>query len=272
MHSTLALSSLLLAASSVHAYPQVVSVASAAVASSSVAPSATPSASSVSSLGGSRDQSVTVILQNQASELGSQTTFKNVNGPKEKAPVGSSGPFETIEISLGADVANVGLRCSALDMNGDPIIAIRNANTDTTFSDQDKGPWTFIAPTEVSAVVCDPTFTAVAAGSYDVIVTLQDQATELGTQTTLKGVVRDVQMPVGSTGPFSTVEISAGPLVDPLLRCKLKNVHNRAIVATRGENIDTTFSDQDKGPWTFNKPQNVAHIICDPAFVAAPQQ
>jgi len=276
MYTTIAFSSLLIAASSVYAYPQApqpalsdivhTTVPVAAATTATVAAATTTAAA----LGGSTDTSVTVILENQAIELGSQTTFKSVNSKKTKAPVGSSGPFETIEINVGAD-ANPALRCQALDSNGTPLIATRGANTDTTFSDADKGAWTFITPSTVSAIVCDPSFVAVAPGSYDVTVILQDQATETGSQTILSGVVRDVDVPVGSSGPFSTVEISVGPLVNPALRCKVKNARGRAIVATRGENIDTTFSDADKGAWTFQKSQSVSKIICDPIFVAAPQ-
>lgn len=77
--------------------------------------------------------------------------------------------------------------------------------------------------------------------------------------------------PVGSSGPFDTVEVTVGALLDPAIRCKLKNLRGRQIVATRGENIDVTFSDADKGPWDFEKEQKVGTIICDPAFVARPQ-
>lgn len=279
MHSTIAFSTLLVAASSVLALPQGFSSApvasasaSASFSASSVSASASASASSVASFSGYGDNSVTVILQNQAIELGSQTTFKNADKKQTKSPVGSTGPFETIEINLGADVANTALRCAALDMNGNPLIARRGANTDTTFSDADKGAWTFLEPVEVHSIVCDPAFVAVAAGSYDVRVTLADSAEDLATQTALSGVVRDVQVPVGSSGPFDSVTIDVGPLVDPALRCKVKNVHGRAIVATRGENIDTTFSDADKGAWTFNKRSSVSVIVCDAKFVAAPQQ
>jgi len=152
-----------------------------------------------------------------------------------------------------------------------PLIATRGENTDTTFSDADKGAWTFITPSEVSSIVCDPTFVAVAPGSYDVTITLADDAVELATQTTLSGVARDVEAPIGSSGPFTSITVAVGPLVNPELRCKLKNLHDRAIVATRGENIDTTFSDADKGAWTFQKAQSVGKIICDPKFIAAPQ-
>jgi hypothetical protein len=83
---------------------------------------------------------VTVILQSQSSETGSQTTFRSVNSRKEKAPVGSTGPFETIEIDVGP-LADQELRCQALDAYGNALIATRGANIDTSFSDADKGPW-----------------------------------------------------------------------------------------------------------------------------------
>ena len=83
---------------------------------------------------------------------------------------------------------------------------------------------------------------------------------------------REELPPTGSNGPFTSVEINVGALVDPELRCQLINQRGKKIVATRGDNVDTTFSDADKGPWYFNRPgQKVRNVVCDPAFVADPQ-
>lgn len=218
---------------------------------------------------GYQDTSVTVILQDQATELGSQTTFKSVNSAKTKAPVGSSGQFSTIEISVGKD-ANAALRCQALGEDGLPIAATRGTNFDITFSDSDKGEWLFDEPTIVSAIVCDPAF---VGNGFDVTVILSNDAQELATQTLFDNFVsRAVLPPTASSGPFTTVEIRVGPNAKQDLRCRLLDIHGRKIVAIRGENVDTTFSDADKGAWTFQRPQAmVGKIICDPAFVAAPQ-
>lgn len=108
MHSALSIASLLLAASGAFALPQT-STNTTRVASAAA------------------DKEVRVILQNQAIELGSQTVFKNVDVRKHKRPVGSSGPFETIEIDVGAD-AQQDLRCQVLDPEGKPIIATRGEN------------------------------------------------------------------------------------------------------------------------------------------------
>lgn len=110
MHSALSVASLLLAASGAFAYPQ-----------------ASNSTSSVSTSSYTADTEVRVILSSQSTETGSQTSFKKVDVRKNKAPVGSSGPFETIEINVGAD-AQQDLRCQALGLDGKPLIATRGEN------------------------------------------------------------------------------------------------------------------------------------------------
>ena len=275
MHSALSIASIVLAATGALALPQATS---------------NSTASTSSSLSSGADTEVRVILQSQSTETGSQTVFKNVDVRKHKSPVGSSGPFETIEISVGAD-AQQDLRCQALDLEGKPLIATRGANTvslersdarimtvadhslqDITFSDADKGEWTFKQPSEVSRIICDPEFVAAPAGAFQVRVILSDQSSELGTQTVFDTVEERVELPpTASTGPFDTVEIALGELVDPTLRCALLNGRGREIVATRGENTDVTFADGDNGPWSFDRKRFVSKIICDADFVAAPQ-
>ena len=67
----------------------------------------------------------------------------------------TKGPFETIEINVGA-AAQQDLRCQALDLDGKPIVATRGANVDITFSDADKGAWTFRdGAVEVSRIICE---------------------------------------------------------------------------------------------------------------------
>lgn len=255
MHSALSIASLLLAASGTLAYPQA------------VPSNATASTASVQGA----DTEVRVILQSQSTETGSQTAFKNVDVRKHKKPVGSSGPFETIEISVGAD-AQQDLRCQALGMDGKPLIATRGANIDITFSDADGGPWDFAEASEVSKIICDPAFKKLTPQDFQVNVTLSNGRQNSYTTTFGPVVERVESPPTGSEGPFDTVEISVGSQVDPALRCALENRHGRPIVAKRGENVDTTFSDADKGPWSFRRSHRVSNVICDPEFVAAPQE
>ena len=135
---------------------------------------------------------------------------------------------------------------------------------DITFSDADKGAWTFLnGASEVSRIVCDPESKAVTPDAFQVRVILSDQASELGTQTVFDSVVERVESPpTGSQGSYDTVEIAVGSLVDPALRCQLINGRGKPVVAVRGENVDTTFSDADKGPWTFRRDQKVRKVVC----------
>lgn len=253
MHSTLSIASLLLAASGALAYPQQ---------TTNLTASSAPA-----------DSEVRVVLQSQATETGSQTVFKSVDSRKHKKPVGSSGPFETINIIVGAD-ANQDLRCQALDMDGIPLIATRGENTDITFSDggPDKNEWTFVTPSEVSRIVCDPAFIQATPEDFEIRVTLATD--DLATQTVFEAFEgRAESAPTGSAGPYDSVEISVGKLLNPELRCKVIDARGRKIIATRGENVDTSFSDAGKGPWSFEQDRlrKVSKIVCDETFVAQPQ-
>ncbi|KAK3703220.1 hypothetical protein LTR37_014560 [Vermiconidia calcicola] len=210
------------------------------------------------------DNEVRVTLQSQSTETGSQTSFDDVSMRKSMAPVGSSGPFETIKIAVGANVAKQDLRCQALDTAGAPLIAVRGNNTDITFSDDEKS---CLTASEVSRIICDPSFEQIGADAFQVRVVLA--TSDLGTQTVFNDATkRSSSRQVGSSGPFEIVEIVVGALVDPELRCQLRDQNNEAIIATHGENRDTTFSDADKGEWTFEQESRVSRIVCDPAFVA----
>ncbi|KAL5330504.1 hypothetical protein ACEPPN_000021 [Leptodophora sp. 'Broadleaf-Isolate-01'] len=240
---------------------------------------------------GNSDNSITVILQNQNLEIGSQTQF--AQGQRQaKSPVGSSGPFTTVELSLGLDVKQKDLRCQVLDKSNNPIVVVRGQNVDITFSDGDKGEWTFKnGATEVSKIICDPAFKQGIASTIDnsqdgpaagqtedenkdtdIRVTLTDG--NLATQTAFNeaGLKREIQKPVGSSGPFNSVELSVGADVQKQdLRCQILDNNGQPITVKRGQNIDTTFADGNGGPWTFLKPASseVSKIICDPAFVKA---
>ena len=99
------------------------------------------------------------MLSNQATETGSQTVFPDVSGGRQhKPPVGTTGPFETVEIVVGALVEKQDIRCQLINKHGKAIVATRGANTDITFSDANKGDWTFRHESSVSKIICDPAF------------------------------------------------------------------------------------------------------------------
>jgi len=212
------------------------------------------------------DTSIRVILQNQATEAGTQNIFSQ-DQRQEKTP-SQSGPFETVEL-VGKDVKNQEFRCQIQDSAGKPIVIVRGANTDITFSDADKGQWKLRTPTKVSKVVCDPTFQKGATDAAEIRVVLSNQATETGSQTVLLDGKRSEAGPVGSSGPFQTVELRLGNLVaNQAERCQILDKDGKPIIVLRGANRDITFSDADKGEWTLEKASEVSKIICDQSFVA----
>lgn len=236
---------------------------------------------SAASIPGASD-SATVILRSVPLDLTTQTGF-NGNQPEQKGPVGSSGPFESVELNLAANFGNKALRCQVLASNNQPIVLVRGANVDTTFGDAGKGPWTFKAgATKVNQIKCDPAFKAAnqnappappaAAADTSIRVTLSDG--DLATQTAFQkaGLVPEVQNPVASRGPFNSVNLSLGSGVQKKdLRCQVRDERNKPITVKRGANVQNTFADGGLGPWTFVKPASskVAKIFCDPAFVKA---
>ena len=216
------------------------------------------------------DDTVTVILsdggENGAQVSGLSSTYRAMGTPS------LSGPFTSIEISLGADVQNKELRCQALDQYGNFLIGERGTNTDTTFSDADKGAWDFRGPVYISEVICDPTFVKIDPASDDLNlrVILESQSTETGSQTQLPANTPLVDLPpVGSSGPFETVELRVGDLVkNQEFRCQILDMHSMPLFVLRNGKRDITFSDADKGPWTLETPSEVSDIVCNPTFVA----
>ena len=219
----------------------------------------------------SPDDSLQVILSGQSQP---STNTLPAGQHAERHPH-SSGPFTNVELVVGKNVQKQDYRCQILDHMSHPIVLKRGANTDITFGDGDKGAWTFRdAPSAVSKVVCDPTFAKIDPAAAKVSVRLSNQGAELGTTTDFPDPshMRVESAPVGSTGPYTSVEIIVGQLVKKQdIRCQLKGMHGMDVVATRGANTDTTFSDADKGEWTFKAESVVERIICDPAFKAAPK-
>ncbi|KIW22384.1 uncharacterized protein PV07_12274 [Cladophialophora immunda] len=212
------------------------------------------------------DDKVTVALSD-GGETGAQVTLEST--VRDMGAPAISGPFNSIEIRLGEDVQNQELRCQALDNYGYPIVATRGTNIDTTFSDADKGPWTFRQASYVSEVVCDPTFVKIdpASDELNLRVILESQSTETGSQTSLPAGYRAESAPVATSGPFETVELSVGSLVEQQnYRCQILDLYGNPLVVLRGANRDITFSDADKGAWTLETPSEVSEIICDPTF------
>lgn len=213
------------------------------------------------------DNEVRVSLSDLA-ETGAQVTL--AEGVRDTAVPATDGPFATVELTLGADVQDQDLRCQILDHMGNPIVLLRGANTDITFGDGGKGAWTLREPTTVSEVICDPSFTQIDADAGKLRVVLENQATETGSQTVLPAGDREEAPPVGSSGPFQTVELRVGELVeDQDYRCQVLDEAGNPIVVLRGENRDVTFSDAGKGAWTFETTSEVSKIVCDPTFVKA---
>ncbi|OQO01163.1 hypothetical protein B0A48_13406 [Cryoendolithus antarcticus] len=95
--------------------------------------------------------------------LATQTAFHDAGLERERQkPVGSSGPYNSVTLAVGKDVANQALRCQIMDLEGEVIELARGENEDVTFADGGKGAWTFLEPasSEVGKIVCDPGFAA----------------------------------------------------------------------------------------------------------------
>lgn len=79
----------------------------------------------------------------------------------------------------------------------------------------------------------------------------------------------DGRVSTGVSGAaFTTLEVDVGADVDPALRCAVTADDDVKIFATRGENLDDTFSDSTSGEWTFDGPTEITVARCDPSFVA----
>ncbi|KAL8798301.1 MAG: hypothetical protein Q9182_006774 [Xanthomendoza sp. 2 TL-2023] len=180
----------------------------------------------------------------------------------------NTGPFNFVELRVGAAIRNPKSRCQILDHAGKPIVVKRGNNIDITFGDGGKGKWTFRdQPSKVSKVICDPAFKQSDASGNEIRVQLSNQGIELGIQVALPAGQR--QEKAVSNGPFETVEVMVGALVQKQdYRCQVLDKGGKPIVATRGTNRDITFSDADKGEWKFERVSQVSKVICDPAFKA----
>ena len=79
---------------------------------------------------------IRVQLSNQATELAIQTAF--TEGSRQEKAV-NPGPFTSVQIMVGALVRKQDYWCQVVDKAGQAVVAARNTNIDTTFSDAGKG-------------------------------------------------------------------------------------------------------------------------------------
>lgn len=214
------------------------------------------------------DSSVTVSLSNGV-DASTDLLFSTL--PSTSTP-SHTGPFTQINLKVGKNVSPQDLRCQALDSNGKPIVELRGENTDITFADGGKGAWTFRAPTKVASVTCDPSFKKIDPEDprLNLRIVLSSDATETTTQTQVKAGIYQETTPVGSSGPYETVELRVGEFVAKQdQRCQVLDAAGNPVTVNRGANTDITFADGGKGAWKFNQATKISEIICDPNFVSA---
>lgn len=224
------------------------------------------------------DRGIRVVLQNQAIELGSTTTFAEDKLPQAALPVGSTGPFRTVALNLDAIVGNQALRCQILDAHQNPIVVVRGENVDITFADGGNGPWTFRdGAAVVDAIVCDPKFVKGVAPPPpaqqppSIRIQLSDGNLARQLQFEEAGLVREEQPSPDQSSLFNTVSLTLDANVENQgLRCQILDKNHQPITLQRGENIDITFADGGNGPWSFLYPEEsqVSKVVCDPKFVA----
>ncbi|KAK6432977.1 hypothetical protein LTR95_010845 [Oleoguttula sp. CCFEE 5521] len=93
--------------------------------------------------------------------LATQTSLRAAGLERERPkPVGSSGPYNTVTLSVGKGVNIQALRCQILDLEGEVIEVVRGGNEDVPFAHGRTGSWAFKEPasSEVGKIVCDPGF------------------------------------------------------------------------------------------------------------------
>lgn len=226
------------------------------------------------------DDSIVVQLSG-SDELATQTTFDE-GWRQVKRPVGSAGPYDTVLLTLGADVKQQDLRCQVLDEYNDPIVVLRNGNREITFADGNGGAWTFEAGAQnVVAIICDPAFkkgdpaapTPIAQPPINARI---DGLSEFARNVAFVegGLAREIQPAGGEDVNMFTLTVDPA-IKNQALRCSVLDNYGNAILGRRGANVDVTFGDGGNGPWTFINKQNqtinvdTSAIVCDPAFVKA---
>jgi len=157
-------------------------------------------------------------------------------------------------------------------------------NLDISFADGGKGAWTLLSLVNVTEIVCDPSFKKYTpeqvAENEKITVVLsegkpeeQQDANKKAFVTGFTGTKEESIMSHTGDKQFNYVQVSVSILSQPQsLRCQLIIGDNqKPIVATRGTNVDTTFSDAHKGPWKFQTPpmSKVTTVVCSPDFKSA---
>jgi hypothetical protein len=129
-------------------------------------------------------------------------------------------------------------------------------------------------PTILLALLSSSALASPWGNSYDaakdnsIIVLLEHKSVDIASQTPFTEGVADEKKPTGSFGPYTNVTLTLGKdVVNKELRCKILDKDQKAIVLTRGPNVDVTFADGGKGDWAFRKGESeVSDVICDPLF------
>ncbi|KAJ4382480.1 hypothetical protein N0V86_002815 [Didymella sp. IMI 355093] len=222
------------------------------------------------------DNSIVVQLSGPG-ELVTQTSFDE-GWRQAKAPVGSAGPYDTVLLTLGADVKQQDLRCQVLDEYNKPIIVNRKTNREITFSDAPGGEWTFEAGAQnVVAIICDPAFKKGNPAAPEPPINVRiDGLDEFARNIAFVqgGLLPETQPAGGENVNMFTLTLDPA-IQDKDLRCQVLDNYGNPILGRRGPNVDVTFGDAGKGPWTFinkhNETINVdtSLVVCDPAFVKA---
>jgi len=92
-------------------------------------------------VGNPLDMGIKVTLSD--GNLATQTEFEHFGLLEEKSPVGSSGPFNNVALTLGADVSDQNLRCQIIDDKGDAIDAATTRPSLSPTVERMRGPsWT----------------------------------------------------------------------------------------------------------------------------------
>ncbi|KAF2275285.1 uncharacterized protein EI97DRAFT_434501 [Westerdykella ornata] len=212
---------------------------------------------------GSQTNGIRITLEDQSVELGRQFTINGDGNAEVRVAVGEPEKFAAINVSLGDNISNKELRCQARGLDDQPIVGKRGPddkpNIDVNFSDAGKGPWTFLTGKQVvKEVVCSPEFKKITpeklAEGQQVLVHFRKEKGDNQPFTIPVNPAAEKSTPSNTNEQYKTVEIEVGKFTDPQsIRCQVFSDRRltRLVRGQRGENIDTSFADGDKGEWDF---------------------
>ena len=186
----------------------------------------------------------------------------------DRPPLQAYSPQPNLLVGAGVPNADQ-IRCQLTDDTGNFVIMNRGENTDVTFSDAGKGAWSFMNFKNVVSVNCSPDLPKAGPDDFKLNVRLTDVP---------MGASEDNRLPAGGTVSITessgtlwdTVELIAGSQVPDreTTRCQVLDASGLPLTVLRGTNRDVTFSDAEKGPWTFEVgATEVSKIVCDTRFV-----